>query len=248
MLKDNEDIGDYFGNLITKKEKNVLRIGFQNIGGFPISRKKYKKRTLRQGITKWEFDIFGCAETNIDWRVVNEEDKLFFRTKEWWESLHLSWAHNSTMKPVAATQYGGTAIFSIGSAAHRVAEKGSDPSKLGRWTWTRYRGNHNQTLRVITAYRPNQPNGPFTVYAQHNAFFHSSGTPRCPRKAFLQDLCDDLHKFLECGYNIILMLDGNSNMRQSDLKSALELCTLKEAILDLIMMQCLQILTIDVYG
>ncbi len=28
------------------------------------------------------------------------------------------------------------------------------------------------------------------------------------------------------------MFDGNSNMRQSDLKSALELCTLKEAILE----------------
>jgi hypothetical protein len=31
-----EGYGDIFGDHITKKEKNVLRIGFQNRGGFPI--------------------------------------------------------------------------------------------------------------------------------------------------------------------------------------------------------------------
>jgi hypothetical protein len=121
--------------------------------------------------------------------MVSEEDKLYYRTKDWWEALHLSWAHNAATPPVTASQYGGTALFSIGPAAHRVVEKGCDTSNLGRWTWTRYRGRNNQTLRIITAYRPNHPNGPFTVYAQHNAYFHAQNKPRCPRKAFLQDLC-----------------------------------------------------------
>ncbi len=119
----------------------------------------------------------------------------------------------------------------MGPASHQVVEKGADTSNLGRWSWTRYRGRNNQTLRIISAYRPNQPNGPFIVYAQQNAYFNSTGTPRCPRKAFLQDLCKDLNEFLESGDNIILMLDGNSNMRKSDLKSALESCSLKEVIL-----------------
>ena len=171
------------------------------------------------------------AETNVDWRIVKEEDKLYFRTKEWWESLHLSWTHNSTQKPITARQFGGTAVFSIGPAAHRVADKGADTSNLGRWSWTRYRGKNNQTLRIISAYRPNPPNGPFTVYAQQNAHFNATGNPRCPRKAFLEDLCKDITEFLDSGDNIILMLDGNSNMRQSDLKSALEFCSLKEVII-----------------
>jgi hypothetical protein len=54
-------------------------------------------------------------------------------------------------------------------------EKGKDNSNLGRWVWTRYRGRNNQTLRIIAAYRPNPPSGPFTVYAQQNAYFHSIG-------------------------------------------------------------------------
>jgi len=178
-----------------------LRIGFQNIGGFPIQKGKYKERIIKTGITKWEFDVFGCAETNVDWRIVSEENKLYFRTKEWWESHHLSCTHNTTMPPTTHCQYGGTALFSLGSAAHRVVGKGSDPSKLGRWTWTRYRGRNNITLRIISAYRPNFPNGPFTVYAQHNAYFNSLNTPRCPRAAFLQDLNKELAAFLETGDN-----------------------------------------------
>ncbi len=104
-----------------------MRLGFQIIGGFPIDRGKHKEEIIRQGITKWEFDVFGCPETNVDWRMVSEENKLFFRTKEWWDSLHLSWAHNCAMKPTTTRQFGGTALFSIGKASHRVIEKGSDP-------------------------------------------------------------------------------------------------------------------------
>jgi hypothetical protein len=114
----------FFWDEIKKKGDNTLRIGFQNIGGFPVDKGKIKEEILRRGITKWDFDIFGCAETNIDWRKVPKESKLYFRTKEWWDSLHLSWSHNVTMKPVSARQFGGAAIFSIGKAAHRVVEKG----------------------------------------------------------------------------------------------------------------------------
>jgi hypothetical protein len=56
---------DIFGDAIKKKGDNTLRIGFQNIGGFPIDKGKIKEEILRKGITKWGFDIFGCAETNI---------------------------------------------------------------------------------------------------------------------------------------------------------------------------------------
>jgi hypothetical protein len=44
---------------------------------------KLKNELIQQGITKWDFDIFGCAETNIDWRLSKEAEKLFFRTKGW---------------------------------------------------------------------------------------------------------------------------------------------------------------------
>jgi hypothetical protein len=189
--------GDIFGDMIMKKGKDTLRIGFQNIGGFPTNTEKIKKKLIRRGITKYEFDVFGCAETNVDWRTVKEEEKLIFRTKGWWNLLHLTYSNNVTMKPSTIRQFGGTALFSIDNAAHRAVDKGMDVSKLGRWVWTRYRGENNQTLRIVVAYRPNPPGGPLTVYAQHNAYFHSLGQPRCPRKAFLNDLRKEFQKFME---------------------------------------------------
>lgn len=134
---------DTFGDEITTKKENILRVGFQNIGGFPTCKGKLEEDLIQRGISKWDFDIFGCMETNVDWRLVSEDDKLMFQVKEWWQSLHLRWSHNTAMEPVTARQFGGTAIF---KASHRVIEKGADESKLGRWVWTRYRGRSNQTL------------------------------------------------------------------------------------------------------
>ena len=162
-----------FGDIIKNKETNTLRIGFQNIGGFSTTANRAKDDVIRIGISKYDFDIFGMAELNIDWRMSKEDDKLYTRTREWWEHLHLSFSNNTATTPCKELQYGGTAIFSLNKTAHRVISKGQDASKLGRWCWTRYRGKQHHTLRIITAYRPNPPGGPFTVYAQHRHHFNN---------------------------------------------------------------------------
>jgi exonuclease III len=221
-----------FGDHITPKPNNTLRIGFQNIGGFPLDKNKHKETIIRCGITHWEFDIFGLAETNTDWRLMDENSKLYFRTKEWWEYLHISFGYNCTSKPITARQFGGTALFSINKSSHRVAAKGHDPTQLGRWAWTLYRGKNNHTLRVISAYRPNPPNGALTVYAQHTLYFNNKDDKRCPRLAFLQDLSKEIQTFMETGDHIILLIDGNTNMKRSDLRSSLESLTLREVILE----------------
>jgi hypothetical protein len=215
----------------TKKQTNTLRIGFQNIGGFSTAPNRMKDDTIRSGISTYEFDIFGLAETNVDWRLSREEEKLYAHTKEWWEHLHLSFSFNTTTAPLKHQQFGGTAIFSINKASHWVIGKGQDESKLGRWCWTRYRGKQDHTLRKITAYRPNPPGGPFTVYTQHQHHFNTINDGRCPRIAFLQDLCTDIETFKEEGDHIVLLIDGNSNMRCSDLKEKLTTCHLREVLL-----------------
>jgi hypothetical protein len=220
-----------FGDNIYVRQENILRIGFQNAGGFPTQKGKVKEDNIRQGILKWDFDIFGTVETNLDWRLLQEQEKLPMRTKEWCEQQHISWCHNRNASPRQVRQYGGCALFSVNKAVHRAIEKGCDRTNLGRWAWTRYKGKGEQTLRVITAYRPNPPQGPFSVYAQHNAYFHSIDRQICPRQAFLMDLILELENFLLKGDKIILMLDGNSNMKNSDLSRALCKLSLYEAIL-----------------
>jgi len=221
-----------FGDDVCMKKDNTLRLGFQNIGGFSTKPGKLKEDNIRAGITKWEFDVFGMVETNVDWRKVQEKEKLPSRTREWWANQHVSWAHNRTGPPRQVRQYGGTALFSIDQASHRVIGKGQDNTDLGRWTWTKYKGRGNQTLKIFSAYRPNPPQGPFTVYAQQNAFFHSINRSICPRQAFLIDLATELKESLTAGDHIILMMDGNSNMKNSDISKKLQELTLREVILE----------------
>jgi hypothetical protein len=107
-----------FGNNFPKKGANTLRIGFQNIGGLPKNNYKRKNDLLCQGNTSHDFNIFGIAETNLDWRCLPDNQRLYFRSKEWWPDLHLSYAYNTTLPTQQAHQFGGCALFSIGSSAH----------------------------------------------------------------------------------------------------------------------------------
>jgi hypothetical protein len=151
-----------------------------------------KDDIIRQRINAWEFDIFGLSETNVDWRLIPEQHKLFFRTKSWWENTHTSHAHNVALPPVSRKQFGGVALFSTGPSVHRIIGKGVDRSLLGRWSWTLYRGKNNHLLKIYSAYRPNPPSGPFSVYAQHRQYFLSKRIVVCPRQAFLDDLSQDM--------------------------------------------------------
>jgi hypothetical protein len=106
-----------------------------------------------------------------------------------------------------------------------------DKSGLGRWTWTSFRGKHNYSLRIISAYRPNDSKGLLTVYAQQKRYLQQQDDDRCPRQAFIEDLCSEIEAFKAEGDNIILMLDGNDDMRRGPIHNAFLNCQLRECIL-----------------
>jgi len=216
-----------FGDNVTMKKDNSLRIGFQNVGGLPARRGKIKDDAFRYALFKWDFDIFRVAETNVDWHVVKEEDRLPNRTKEWREQQHASWSHNRMATPAQPKQFGGIALFLVNKAAHRAVEKGHDKSNLGRWAWTQYKGKRNQTFWIIVAYCPNPSQGPYTVYAQQNAYFNSIGRDICPRHTFLLDLIEKITNAVKQGDYIMVLLDGKSNMKGSDIARAFQRLSLR---------------------
>jgi len=110
---------DTFGDTITKKEDNILRIGFLNVGGLKDKNSNYNDDLLRTWLTCYEFNIFGLGETNLDWRLIQEQDKLYHRTKEWWESSHVSYSHNCSGPPRLKQQWGGTALLCCNKAVHK---------------------------------------------------------------------------------------------------------------------------------
>jgi hypothetical protein len=223
---------DRFGDNISVKNKKTLRIALQNIGGFPTKSNDIKEDYIRSGLNNWDIDIFGLVETNLDWCLQSEDNKLWSRTRDWWEHLHIAYAHNTTFPPIEEKQFGGTAIFTINEIAHRVIDKGKDNSNLGRWSWTKLRGKNQVSLTIISAYHPNPPSaGVMGVYAQQAKYFNSIDCTTCPRDAFLTDLKEEIIKFQESGDKIIIMLDGNKDMRKGSLSQILSSLQLGEVIL-----------------
>jgi len=98
---------DAFGDHIKIKNTHCLHIGFLNIGGFPTTKGKIKEYYIKIGLSTFDFDIFGMAELNTDWRLAPEDLKLYNRTKSWWESLHLGLASTCTGHPRTAKQFEG---------------------------------------------------------------------------------------------------------------------------------------------
>jgi hypothetical protein len=167
----------------------------------------------------------------LDWQLIQEQDKLYHCTKEWWESSHVSYSHNCSGPPRLKQQWGGTALLCCNKVVHRIIGKGIDNTKLGHWRWTRFCGKHNKTLRIYSAYCPNHPTGAFSVYSQHRLLFSLKGDPRCPRVAFVEDLGNAIMEAQREGDKIVVLLDGNMDTRNSPIANAFLQLQLEEKIL-----------------
>ena len=95
----------------------------------------------------------GLTESNQHWKNVPIEDRLQERTRGWWENIHIKTAYYQAFPLQHKFQPGGGSLWSLDTAAHRVMSACDDPTGLGRWVSTKYRGKHGISLRMVCAYR-----------------------------------------------------------------------------------------------
>ena len=144
---------DTFGDhLTTIHNDDIVHIMTCNINGLPYCNSHPKNDQLCQYITRFGIDIFGLLETNIHWPSIPLQDRWEEHCATWWETSSSVVAFNTHDPAHSRYQPGGVMMTSINKAAHRIIKRGQDPSGLGRWIWTLYRGRHNVTLKVIVAY------------------------------------------------------------------------------------------------
>lgn len=93
-----------------KKNERTLCLCFQNIGGVPSKAGHIKDEFLRGGISKYDIDIMGVVETNLKWDHIPDEDRLYNRSRYWWESSHLITSHNTNSKERSKKQFGGVVM------------------------------------------------------------------------------------------------------------------------------------------
>ena len=106
---------------------------------------------------------------------------------------------NNTNEDSDWRQYGGTGLtMSPLFRSHHISH-GSDPTKLGRWTHARFRGNANTAIRTIAAYHPcNSDVGIDTMWNQHVRYFQEHDNIANPNHVALfdRDLLNDMKRWL----------------------------------------------------
>jgi hypothetical protein len=227
---------EYLGDNMKSKSRNTLRIGFININGVPESSNHHKNKQILNIINDSNIDILGMSELNRCWHKLRISDRWQERTRGWWETQKTVLAYNLNDNELSSDfQPGGSSITSINRPAHRIIDTGIDTTKLGRWAWTLYRGQHDVTLRIVSAYRPCKPHkaGPNTTFSQHLRYFDRHKDNRCPRQAILEDLGRELTKWRNEGNQIILMMDCNENVKNQGFTRWLLDHNLHNSILDL---------------
>ena len=175
-----------------------------------------------------DVDFMAMAEIGVHWPSVPSEDRIWERTKSWFEDRRLAVAYNSQDSRARRSQYGGTMIMAVNKMAHKVCKCGHD--SLGRWAWMLIQGKHNMYTRIIAAYCPVRSRiqggaGQSTVYAQQLRVLLKD-----PIEAFWHDLQQQLRIWVDAGENLIVSGDWNKNVVGEEIKGFMSCCGLKEAI------------------
>ena len=206
---------------------------YLNINGLPKNKNHPKNNLIYQTLLNHKADIFGLTETNLKWSTLDQEHTWKERTTGIWESSHSILSYNRTdINSTTSFQPGGTLLHSNGRSCHRIISSTCDPSGLGRWCSTRYRGRQDVTLRVVCVYRPCTPGtaGPSTTYSQHQRYYDENDDNRCPRKAILDDLIIQLNQWKAEGDQLIVMIDCNEDIRSTTIKNTFRSIGLRDAI------------------
>ena len=215
LFEDDEEFGDHI--TASNKAKNVVRFVFRNTGRLPLhthltpsqasTSLDNKNYLLCQEILDTQADIYAIAEHGLNFSKLSPEDQWKERTLGKLPTAHLghfSWNKNDPWDQQEARQWGGTGIIAMPQVTPHILEKGSDKTKLGRWTTLLLQGKQGHRVRLVTGYRPHKlqsglNSGEQTVAAQHQRFFRSQGRELEPQEAFIQDLDEAIEGWLQKG-------------------------------------------------
>jgi hypothetical protein len=81
-----ETSNDAWGVPPGPKLEDTLRIGFQNLGGFPEFPSHFKNASFCNFMVQHEFDIFGLAETNLKWCILPAEAQFHECVRDTWSN------------------------------------------------------------------------------------------------------------------------------------------------------------------
>ena len=196
----------HFGDEARIKDEDAFRFGGQNAAMLPVDRRHTKSRRFVSTIREYDFDGFCTQEVGLDWDELDARDQWHHRTDNVLQEQSI-FAHNTHEKGENGIQYGGTGVIVTDDLRFSIKERGRDNSGLGRWCWIKFQRKEWVT-RLVSVYRPCDGKGDGSVASQHRRYFYSRDLVRNPRQAILEDLGEELDKWVEAGENVLVIMDA----------------------------------------
>jgi hypothetical protein len=226
-----EDPEKYFGDLPVTVPEGQIRLCFTNIYGIPAKADHPKNNNIKESINRLGASVLGFAETNLYWKKVAGKDRWEERRRGWWENndKHIM-SYNIKETPQHTHQPGGAMHIIRGQTLFRVISQGVDKSNMGRWCWALLSGKRGITTRIITAYRPCLSNGIKSTYMQQKRIMDATRRTVCPRSSMVDDLAKAINDWMSAGDQIILMIDLNDDVINSNAARAFRAIGLRECI------------------
>ena len=206
-----------FGASADHRSPNHVRVLFQNTRGVPKHSCDPLNHAWSSRLSAYGADVALLSEVNANWSQVPHDDSLATRCKQYWTTTRCQVAWNKFNDSPSTHLQGGTANILIGNVSHRSTLSGSDPSGLGRWSWSLLRGPDGLKIVVVSAYAP--PKTRFssnTVAGQHVTRLRATDDDRSAQSAFFEDLGNEIRKWHDDDCAVILGLDANVDVESSN--------------------------------
>ena len=198
---------EHWGDRLKRKPEDTYRLVLNNVNSIGLYAGGMKDEQVRQFLEKWDVDIYGMTEPNVNWSKVRKQHNWWERTEKWFEARRLAVAFNTKRGRLATkSQYGGTITMCRNEISHRSPVTSYDESGLGRWSSIAFRGLKKSVTRVVTVYCacPNNT-GPHTVYSQQLKVLDCD-----PIEKFYCDLGENIKRWQQQGEQLIIMGDWNT--------------------------------------
>ena len=204
-----------FGDECVSKEKDVVRVCFQNINGFGKTQKSVKSTAVRDLIVNKQFDIMAMAETNLNWGKLSRSNTLPQICKTWFERSKTVISYNQHEKRKKFKhQPGGTAVVSRGELALRTESTHYDEKRMGRWASQVFQGKRGIRTRVVAVYVPilTSDHGHKKVACQQQRALLAMGIKEHVIAVFWNDFWKQIDSWLENGEQLVVGGDWNRDV------------------------------------
>jgi hypothetical protein len=201
-----------YGDLLqTAKQKNTIRIFFQNVNGIYKFKSWSSLKQATHHLKEMSIDVIGLAETNLHWntRTTNAARNIFQKT---FKTVQLNVSNNKD--PSRSTfQPGGTLTAITNRFTGYITGTVEDPSNMGRWSGFTLSTNFQTEIHILTVYQSVVSDGIHSTYRkQHHQLLLMGDKNPNPRKKLIEDLETIIEKWNNKGDKTIILIDANDNI------------------------------------